>query len=824
VKQAVLEISGDAKIYDNHADYGLSGAYVCNSINGCGGAINVTAGILDISGGQIFDNSAPNYGGAIAVQRTSASVFTMSGGVIANNTSSQGGGIWAGVPVTITGGMVIGNTATGTSGYAAGVSSAGGGLFIETSTYYPPGSGWTMPPDGTTLGGSAIVTGNSADTDGGGVYVHSTAPVTIGGDASIGGAVTWTNPSTNTTYTFDGNTAGRDGGGIWVYPSNDPKKAPTQLTVDAGVQFAGNSAASASLIKNSYIALYNEQIGNHNGTFTPMTVSAPFDSATMNWVVRADPSTGASVLPHLGAQNFAFNNYDINYANPFVTVTFNSQGGNPELESDQELSAVGSTADEPLVPPTKPGFVFSGWYSLCSSPTACTKPLYDFPGTPVTEDETLYALWVPASLTITQQASLADDVNGDGRAQAGDSVVFTITVTNPASSGATVSGATLTSESSTVDWSTCSLAADTDGTFRLAPGETVTCDTTTYTLNQIDVAHGNVTSDATATGDAVSPDVKGLTQPVASVSASASEDTYVVLSFDTQGGSPDPADQVVTSGDPANVPAPPGKPGLTFLDWCTNPGPYTTTNPCTPYDFTTPVEKDTTVYASWSALPLAQMPKAFPRNDTIVVSTTAEQKVSFSGDPFTVKVTAGTFPTMHGTVTLDEQGNYTYTPDPGYSGPDGFTYTVTDKNGSDQASVDIMVTPFASDDHATTTAGNPVVIKVTGNDSGTSLMVVSVTDGTNGTVEINSDGPVTYTPKSGFTGTDAFMYAVEDSSRQIVTATVSLTVMAPGSTAATGGSMLAQPASPLGSSLALMLFGAAVAVGLVWRRRFASQQ
>ncbi|PKG50186.1 Ig-like domain-containing protein, partial [Olleya sp. 1-3] len=46
-------------------------------------------------------------------------------------------------------------------------------------------------------------------------------------------------------------------------------------------------------------------------------------------------------------------------------------------------------------------------------------------------------------------------------------------------------------------------------------------------------------------------------------------------------------------------------------------------------------------------------------------------------------VTANTNPT-NGTVTMSPSGDFTYTPNPGYTGADSFTYTICDDN-ADQA-------------------------------------------------------------------------------------------------------------------------------------------
>jgi hypothetical protein len=73
--------------------------------------------------------------------------------------------------------------------------------------------------------------------------------------------------------------------------------------------------------------------------------------------------------------------------------------------------------------------------------------------------------------------------------------------------------------------------------------------------------------------------------------------------------------------------------------------------------------------------------------------------------------------------------------------------------------------PVAADDLATTARNVTVRIPVLGNDTdpdGNALRVGAVTSPAQGTVIINGDGTVSYTPSRGFTGVDRFTYSVDD--------------------------------------------------------------
>jgi CshA-type fibril repeat protein len=131
----------------------------------------------------------------------------------------------------------------------------------------------------------------------------------------------------------------------------------------------------------------------------------------------------------------------------------------------------------------------------------------------------------------------------------------------------------------------------------------------------------------------------------------------------------------------------------------------------------------------------------------------------------------------HGTVTLNSDGSFTYVPATTYSGPDSFTYTVTDdSSGSPTTStgkVTITVKPQAqADDLGQMDAGASKTLQatdLTGNDHGAHLSIVSVgtiAAGTavGGDAVLNGDGTVTFTPAADFSGPASFQYTITDGS------------------------------------------------------------
>ncbi|MGV6846616.1 MAG: Ig-like domain-containing protein, partial [Lutibacter sp.] len=154
-----------------------------------------------------------------------------------------------------------------------------------------------------------------------------------------------------------------------------------------------------------------------------------------------------------------------------------------------------------------------------------------------------------------------------------------------------------------------------------------------------------------------------------------------------------------------------------------------------------------------------------------------------------VAVTSTTSP-ANGTVEINLDGTVTYTPNPDFNGTDSFDYTVTVTNtdGStttETATVTVNVNPVGDiqDDIVSTDEDTAVTVPVLDNDgfnSSSNVAVTSTTSPSNGTVEINSDGMVTYTPNPDFNGTDSFDYTVTvtntDGSTSTETATVTVNV------------------------------------------------
>lgn len=91
----------------------------------------------------------------------------------------------------------------------------------------------------------------------------------------------------------------------------------------------------------------------------------------------------------------------------------------------------------------------------------------------------------------------------------------------------------------------------------------------------------------------------------------------------------------------------------------------------------------------------------------------------------------------------------------------------------------VNTAPDAVNDTKTTNEDTATIISVLTNDTDAednTLNVSSVTQGANGTVIVNPDKTLTYTPNANFNGTDSFTYTISDGQGGQDTATVNITV------------------------------------------------
>ncbi|MEJ5992768.1 Ig-like domain-containing protein, partial [Ramlibacter sp. PS3R-8] len=167
--------------------------------------------------------------------------------------------------------------------------------------------------------------------------------------------------------------------------------------------------------------------------------------------------------------------------------------------------------------------------------------------------------------------------------------------------------------------------------------------------------------------------------------------------------------------------------------------------------------------------PVAQGDSASTVKDAPVViamATLLANDGDIDGD--TLTISSFTQP-ANGTIVDNLDGTFTYQPAAGFTGPDSFTYTVSDGNGGfSTATVALNVTsPAAISDTVSTAEDTPITIPAAtllANDidpEGDPIFITGVGNAVGGTVALVA-GNVVFTPNPNFTGAASFTYTISD--------------------------------------------------------------
>ncbi len=160
------------------------------------------------------------------------------------------------------------------------------------------------------------------------------------------------------------------------------------------------------------------------------------------------------------------------------------------------------------------------------------------------------------------------------------------------------------------------------------------------------------------------------------------------------------------------------------------------------------------------------------------------------GDPLTVTSAVSD---NGATVVINPDGTLDYTSPAGFEGTDLITYTIDDGNGgTDTGVVRVSVrddavpndAPTAVDDTAATTldtASTPIDVLANDSDPEGDPLTVTTATAPNGTVVINADNTLTYTPDPGFVGADSISYIISDGNGNTDVGSVAVTVSDPAS-------------------------------------------
>jgi uncharacterized repeat protein (TIGR02543 family) len=245
-------------IYSSGGVITMSGGAISDNDSYRGGGVFLdTASTFAMSGGKISDNHcepAPGGGtsasGGGVYMSGAGATFTMMDGTISGNLGYQGGGIFmnnATASINMSGGSIDGNHAS-TQYVPAGLAANGGGIILAAGTF-------------SQSGGS--ITGNTADNAGGGVRFQGTTynltGGTISGNKALGTVVGGVNSGagggiyttkamtiadTANPIRISGNTANTDGGGIYIGKSDSGDTTGAVVSVQGSTVISGNTAAN----------------------------------------------------------------------------------------------------------------------------------------------------------------------------------------------------------------------------------------------------------------------------------------------------------------------------------------------------------------------------------------------------------------------------------------------------------------------------------------------------------------------------------------------------------------------------------------------------
>ncbi len=136
-----------------------------------------------------------------------------------------------------------------------------------------------------------------------------------------------------------------------------------------------------------------------------------------------------------------------------------------------------------------------------------------------------------------------------------------------------------------------------------------------------------------------------------------------------------------------------------------------------------------------------------------------------NGDTLTVSLLTDV---SHGSLTLNSDGSFDYTPTTGYVGPDSFTYEACDtESACDDATVSINVTQsppvglpdgYSVHKNLSLSVAAPGVLSNDTDPNGLTLHAVLDAGASHGTLTLFSDGSFDYSPVTGYAGSDSFTY------------------------------------------------------------------
>ncbi|WP_316803142.1 gliding motility-associated C-terminal domain-containing protein [Pedobacter nototheniae] len=503
--------------------------------------------------------------------------------------------------------------------------------------------------------------------------------------------------------------AGADAGSI--LPANVSSLAPNASATVTAKHTLTQAEIDNGSYSNQASVSGNDPKGNPVSNPKSDDPSTPaVDDATIVTIIPNASMTLTKVANNTGSKAGDVVNYTIvvkNTGNVTLTNVVVSDGGADAgsiLPANVSSLAPNATATVTAKHTLTQAEIDNGSYSNQASVsgndpkgTPVSNPKSDDPSTPAVDDATVSTIISNPAITMVKTGVLSTD---------GNSITYTFTIKN--TGNVTVSSITITDAKIGL---TKTLSAP------LAPG-TSTVETTVYTLTQADKNAGSVTNSAKVVAQAPNK------QLLSDISGTAENNDIPTVTIVPEKGAISLVKTAKFSGNQ-----------VTYTFTIKNTGNVT-------LDVVELTDAKLGVTNKVVDIPGGLNPGATVTVTEVYTLTQADKDLGSVSNTATVKAK---------------------TP----SGIQVQAVSGTAEGNSTPTVISVPKSPVAHNDQAETKANAPVIIKVLDNDDpGNSILdklAIEITvQPKHGTVKVNADGTITYTPNPGYTGDDVFSYRVKD--------------------------------------------------------------
>jgi len=187
-------------------------------------------------------------------------------------------------------------------------------------------------------------------------------------------------------------------------------------------------------------------------------------------------------------------------------------------------------------------------------------------------------------------------------------------------------------------------------------------------------------------------------------------------------------------------------------------------------------------------------PTANNANVPVAYDNVATGSVTATGQDVAFAMAANA---AHGYATVASNGAYTYTPNPGYIGPDFFTFSATNPGGFSTGTINLTVAapaaPIVVNDSKSTAYNQPVTFTLAASGAVTNY---AVSNATGGSASL-AGSSVTFTPNAGFVGVGGIDYTASGPGGVSNVGHININVSAPGAPVLLGGSATTEEGQPV---------------------------